>query len=181
MDCGKLISDYPLRCSRCAIKITALKLRKPIPNRYCEICNKKINFRTKSNRCRVCVRIGFKHTPQSKEKLREAMLGRIVTWGWKISKGKTFLTDEEREYGSEFDSSLREQVRFRDGYKCQVCGMSQLENGRQLDCHHIDYNKRNNILSNLIALCRSCHTGTNHKREYWTNYFHSLIKEKINV
>ncbi len=75
------------------------------------------------------------------------------------------------EYGAEFDNALKEQVRFRDNYKCQECGCSQLENGRQLDCHHIDYDKLNNILKNLIALCRKCHTKTNYNREYWIQYF----------
>ncbi len=80
--------------------------------------------------------------------------------------GKSF-----EEYGSDFDSNLKEKVRFRDQYKCLICGCSQLENGRQLDCHHIDYNKKNNNINNLVALCKSCHMKTNNRREYWTEYF----------
>jgi 5-methylcytosine-specific restriction endonuclease McrA len=76
--------------------------------------------------------------------------------------GKSF-----KEYGSEFDNQLKEQVRFRDRYKCQECGCTQLENGKQLDVHHIDYNKKNNLLINLIALCIRCHRKTNWNREYW--------------
>jgi 5-methylcytosine-specific restriction endonuclease McrA len=71
------------------------------------------------------------------------------------------------EYSPEFDSSLKEQVRFRDKYKCQLCGCSQLENGKQLDVHHKDYNKRNNNINNLISLCVRCHRKTNHNRVYW--------------
>ena len=76
--------------------------------------------------------------------------------------GKSF-----EEYGSEFDNNLKEQVRFRDKYKCQLCGCTQLENGRQLDCHHKDYDKKNNDINNLISLCKSCHLKTNHNRNYW--------------
>ncbi len=106
------------------------------------------------------------HTKESKRKLS-------------LSHGGTGIPYEFSEYGTEFDNALKEQVRFRDHYKCQVCGCSQLENGRQLDCHHIDYDKENNKLINLIALCVRCHMKTNGNREYWQNLFENRIKEKI--
>ena len=46
---------------------------------------------------------------------------------------------------------------------------------KKLDCHHIDYNKKNCSLNNLITLCRSCHMKTNTNRNYWINYFNSLL------
>ncbi len=47
---------------------------------------------------------------------------------------------------------------------------------KKLDVHHIDYDKTNNNIENLIILCGSCHTKTNGKnnREYWTNYYKKL-------
>jgi hypothetical protein len=84
-----------------------------------------------------------------------------------LSHGGTGIPGELSEYGPEFDSSLKEQARFRDGYKCQVCGCPQLENSRALDIHHIDYDKENNELNNLVSLCRSCHTKTNTNRIHW--------------
>ena len=89
-----------------------------------------------------------------------------------LSHGGTGIPGELSEYGEKFDNDLREQVRFRDNYKCQVCGCSQLENKKQLDVHHIDYNKKNNNINNLIALCRRCHMKTNINREYWRKYFY---------
>ncbi len=81
--------------------------------------------------------------------------------------GKSF-----EEYGAEFDNSLKEQIRFRDKYQCQMCGCSQLENGRQLDCHHIDYDKKNNSVDNLIALCHKCHCKTTQgDRNKWQLFF----------
>ena len=82
------------------------------------------------------------------------------------------------EYGEDFDNDLREHIRFRDNYKCQICGCSQLENGKQLDVHHIDYDKKNCKTNNLISLCRICHMKTNGHRKYWINYF-STKKEEI--
>ena len=72
-------------------------------------------------------------------------------------------------------NALKEKVRFRDNYKCKICGCSQLENGRQLDVHHKDYNKENNELNNLVALCKSCHTKTTNSRKYWTKYFSKRV------
>ncbi len=67
--------------------------------------------------------------------------------------------------------TFKEQVRLRDNYKCQVCGCSEVENNRRLSIHHIDYDKKNLNINNLISLCNSCHTKTNKKRNYWENYF----------
>ena len=93
-----------------------------------------------------------------------------------LAKGGTGIPRENSEYGAEFDNSLKEQVRDRDKYKCKMCGCSQLENGQQLDVHHIDYNKRNCKMNNLITLCRSCHLKTNSKnKEYWIN----LLKNEV--
>jgi hypothetical protein len=78
------------------------------------------------------------------------------------------------KYPMEWTSILRESIRTRDDYVCQECGIHQEElQGRfkNLDIHHIDYNKDNLDPSNLISLCRSCHIRTNHHREYWIEHF----------
>ena len=96
--------------------------------------------------------------------------GKLTRSRISLARGGTGIPYENTEYGAEFDNVLKEQVRFRDNYKCQICGCSQLENGKQLDVHHIDYDKKNCKISNLISLCVSCHRKTNARREYWKNY-----------
>lgn len=103
-----------------------------------------------------------KHRPWSKE----------VKSKLSLSHGGTGIPYQNTEYGSEFDNALKEQIRFRDQYKCRMCGCSQLENGKQLDVHHVDYNKNHNIQKNLISLCMKCHRKTNSNREYWKQYFY---------
>lgn len=71
-------------------------------------------------------------------------------------------------YGIKFNKDLKDEIRQRDGYACQLCGAK--ENGYKLHVHHIDYDKQNNDALNLIALCRPCHVKTNGNRDYWTNY-----------
>jgi hypothetical protein len=82
-------------------------------------------------------------------------------------------------YPFEFDSELKEKIRQRDHYRCQICGKTQEENHRALDVHHIDYDKDNIKLENLISLCPKCHCRTNNNRNYWKEYFKS--KELINA
>jgi len=74
-------------------------------------------------------------------------------------------------YGIEFNDDLRKQIRKRDGNVCQYCGISEEKLRRVLSVHHIDYDKKNNSEDNLISLCNSCHTRTNHNRAFWLSYF----------
>ena len=57
---------------------------------------------------------------------------------------------------------------------CKICKKNEKENKEKLTVHHIDYNKKNSKKSNLVALCRSCHTKTGFNREYWKCYFSGL-------
>ena len=77
-------------------------------------------------------------------------------------------------YPTDWVDLLKESIRQRDNYVCQICGIHQSElKGwyKKLDVHHIDYNKDNCDPKNLTALCRNCHIKTNGNREYWGKYF----------
>jgi len=81
-------------------------------------------------------------------------------------------------YSYDWTDILRESIRERDNYVCQICGIHQDElNGwhKKLDIHHIDYNKDNLNPDNLITLCHRCHSKTNYNREYWINFLRHLI------
>jgi DEAD/DEAH box helicase domain-containing protein len=72
-------------------------------------------------------------------------------------------SNDPNEYGPIWPQ-IREQVRARDGFRCQVCGAA--EDGRQHDVHHkIPFRTFQsaalaNRLENLITLCRNCHQKT---------------------
>lgn len=60
---------------------------------------------------------------------------------------------------------LAEEIRKRDEYRCGRCGKTQEENGQKLSVDHIipwrmfvDDKTAANDPSNLISLCRSCHS-----------------------
>lgn len=71
----------------------------------------------------------------------------------------------EPYYGLTWDAARR-AVRIRDKV-CQGCGISPKELGRSLDVHHLkpfrtfgrNRHQEANDLSNLVALCPTCHTA----------------------
>lgn len=85
--------------------------------------------------------------------------------------GKSF-----EPYGTDFNNALKRQVRKRDNYTCQECNYTEEKLGYKLHSHHIDYDKTNNIIENLISLCRSCHTQTNFTRDSWKEYFNNKLQ-----
>jgi len=65
---------------------------------------------------------------------------------------------------------IQERVRERANHCCEQCGM-EFHEGTNIakeairrdglpyvgTCHHIDYDKSNNRMENLVYLCQSCH------------------------
>ena len=78
-------------------------------------------------------------------------------------------------YPQEFDNDLKEQIRQRDNYTCQLCGIIQKKLNRKLDVHHIDYIKKNCSRNNLISLCSPCNFKVNTNKNYWIGYFKGII------
>lgn len=78
-------------------------------------------------------------------------------------------------YPLEWRETLRESIRQRDNYICQKCHMPQRELLRKLSIHHIDYIKENLDPENLISLCNACNCEVNFNREYWINYFRTIL------
>ncbi len=84
----------------------------------------------------------------------------------KILSQEGLWSNAPNDYGPGWNR-IRERVRERDGFNCQVCG--RMENGREHDVHHrvpfrtfrddagrID-RERANRLDNLVTLCPECH------------------------
>jgi len=129
---------------------------------------------------------GRKHTEEEKRKRSEKMKNHKVSeetrkkiscsrkgnkhWNWK--GGMSYEI-----YPVDWTDDLRESIRKRDSYICQICEIHQDElTGwhKQLSIHHIDYNKDNLNPNNLITLCVNCHTKTNFNRKYWIDYFKNV-------
>ncbi len=150
------------RCSRIDIKRRGIMRGKNNPNwrpdtwkiYICEYCGKKYQkLAIEESRTHYC----------SLECRNRGNVGeRASNWRGGVSF---------EPYSKEFNGILRRYIRKRDEYTCQLCNIK--ENGQAHDCHHIDYNKENNCLSNFILLCRSCHMPTNGNRFFWESNFKS--------
>ena len=126
---------------------------------YCIDCDKRIK-NIYSKRCRKC------SGKIVSEKIKGKKNGQYV-------HGKSF-----KPYPLGWTKTFKEQIRYRDGYKCQICGKPEVENCRKLDVHHIDYDKENIDPENLTSLCKSCHMKTNGNRDYWYVYCIYIMEEK---
>ena len=98
----------------------------------------------------------------------------LQTTGYWLTLSETTITHlretgnwstDPNDYGPDWPK-IRERVRTRDGFRCQVCCTP--ENGRQHDVHHKipfrNFKTQNGIdlvqahrLDNLVTLCPSCH------------------------
>lgn len=73
-------------------------------------------------------------------------------------------------YSFEFNRARKGMVKSRDDFACRLCGID-----KKLLIHHIDYDKKNFSLENLITLCLSCNSKVNGNRAHWVRYFRDLL------
>lgn len=104
---------------------------------------------------------------ETKEKLRQYKGEKSSSWKGGIS----WLP-----YCDKFNEPLKEAVRERDLYTCQLCGKLQEENYRKLPVHHIHYDKEN-CYPDLICLCSSCNPKVNTNRDYYENLFMNKLND----
>ncbi len=128
------------------------------------LINRKINF------CVDCgKRLTGHHNPQ---RCNSCAKKKSLNPQW--NNGSSF-----EPYPVTFNQQLRDRIRVRDNFKCQLCGVPELECKTRLHIHHIDYNKGNCNMNNLLSLCSNCHSKTNIKRNFWRIYFQKTIMNGV--
>ena len=74
-----------------------------------------------------------------------------------------------------FNKKLKKEVWKRCGRICLLCGKLEEDEfifiKRRLAVHHIDHDKNNLKLENLILLCSRCNSRVNSNDFYWRKYF----------
>jgi len=92
--------------------------------------------------------------------------------------GRSFIP-----YCLKFNEKKKEEIRNRDNRVCQLCGKSEIENGRRLSVHHIDGDKMQGCNGNnwyLTTLCITCNTQADTtEKEFLIVSNKSLRKERI--
>jgi hypothetical protein len=133
-----------------------------VRKRFCIDCNKELNrmaYNEGNKRCKSCARKHEYKDPSNHP-----------NWLGGLSR---------LPYTIEFNASLKESIRIRDGHKCQKCGKTEKQElkdfNKCLAIHHIDYNKENCSPENLISLCCECNTKSNKNRDFWFAYFTEVV------
>lgn len=158
----------------CSLRCTSLQgwkvaLVRQTFEKPCDICGKTMKTRptrVKQGRGKYCSKIcywkGMSITQSSKthsEKTRIKMSNKR-----KGELNPAFIHGESEsmsQYNSKFNLLLKEKIRKRDSYICKMCSA---KNSKTV--HHLDHNKLNNKLENLITLCNSCHSSYHRTYEY---------------
>ncbi len=144
--------------------------------------------------------VGRRLSEETKRKISKASLGKHVTEDtknklskatkehWRNPKYRAKLSGENHvfwlggksfePYTKEFNEQMKYLIRMKDGFTCQLCGIPESETTTNLPIHHIDYNKKNSMPSNLISLCNICNPKVNRNRDYWTAYFRDLLNKR---
>lgn len=75
------------------------------------------------------------------------------------------------------DKEYKNDIKLRDGNKClnPYCESKNIDN---LVIHHIDYNKKNCSLNNLITVCKSCNSKANKDREWHTSWYKAILNRR---
>ena len=110
--------------------------------------------------------LGTRASEETKEKMRRSRPDQTGPKNPAWNGGSSFV-----EYPLGWNRTFTEQIRYRDKYTCQICGVHEADCVRKLHVHHKDYNKKNISTTNLVSLCHSCHSKTNFNRKYWKAYF----------
>ena len=163
----------------------------------CELDNLEIISRADWNKIHL---IGHEVSDETKQKLSIAHKGKIlsddhkrkiglsVSRRWREGEFESIHVGSSNPrwkggvkflvYPKEFDDKLRQLIRKRDNHECQTCRKS-VYRSRYGHVHHIDGNKNNNIESNLVLICASCHSiihGRNNIRSDKINEYRSKLK-----
>jgi hypothetical protein len=100
-------------------------------------------------------------TDRSKKKMSKSMKGR-----WKGGAFKDRVHGTSGKYAAKHPNwrswgkyAYREILSQHEVQVCRICG-----NKQYLQAHHIDQNRENYLLSNLLWACRSCHAWYFHFR-----------------
>ena len=154
------------------------------------LINRKVSEETREKMSQ-----SFKKRTRSKEhcrKISEGNKGKVISME---TRGKIGLANIGKKAGEKhhnwqggksyepytyhFNEKLKEKIRKRDGRICSLCAKTEIENGKRLAVHHMDYVKENCSEDNLITLCISCNIKVNSNRVFWTGFFAGYLVSKI--
>lgn len=138
----------------------------------CDYCSKKFelsktlyNKRIKRNKHFYCSKECCNESKKRKIELECANCGKkIYTTPHKLKQSKSGKKFCSQSCSNSYNNTMRKKeslntyrrIAFEQyEHKCKICGWNK--DKRILEVHHIDENRKNNKINNLIILCPICH------------------------
>ena len=129
------------------------------------------NHSEKTKRLMSKLKKGIRLSEEHKRKISLSEKGKKLTSEHiaKISGANHYMWQNGKSfepYSIDFNRKLKRKIKKRDNYMCKFCGSVS-----DLSIHHINYDKQDSRLKNLITLCRRDNSLANFNRDYWKNYY----------
>lgn len=127
--------------------------------KYCSIeCRTKAQFTGKRMYCFVCKKEVYRQQKElEKSKSGNYFCSKRCQTIW---RNKYLFSDENHANWINSEASYRERIKRSS--KEKVCMLCQTKDIRVLAVHHLDRNRKNNKIENLIWLCHNCHYLVHH-------------------
>lgn len=182
-----------ITCDYCGKEFERIRNRvKPTKN-FCSVeCRAKSTKVREVRNCSYCGKTierkksSFKNATGDGERVdvycsRECMAKHYFESGKTAGENNGCWTGGKDSYRGDNWFHIRNEIRQRDNYMCQNCGITEEELGMQMSVHHIipyilfkGNDKLANQHTNLISLCESCHrlahSGDNHPSHFYEKY-----------
>jgi 5-methylcytosine-specific restriction endonuclease McrA len=129
------------RCYRCKARHNNKLAKMPKQWLRCTKCGVEFISKRGKQMCVICAY-------EEKDQKRQAA---NLRWYNYVRETKIKNAKTKRDFGGNY-----QKVLARDNYQCQMCKRSA-SSSVQLEVHHIDGNKANSAITNLIVLCSRHH------------------------
>jgi hypothetical protein len=157
-----LTPEYRIFCDKCSRRMTGLKR----PDHAAKMRGKNNpNFGGKSTTYKSYLKNSLSHLGSSNSRWRG---------------GVSF-----EPYCQKFNLPFRKRVRARYSNRCVECKRTPEENGRELDVHHVNFDKQTcckdgEVITDqkFVALCRSCHSYATHHLEWAIEHYTRIVDEE---
>lgn len=146
------------KCRYCGNKFAARIYK----NYVAEFCSQKCNNSSRSNKikvkCDFCGKIIFRQPSEISRSEFNFCSRKCKENAMRTDSDDKFLKMKPTHYntGNGTVAYRRKAFNYYQN-ECSACGYK--EHSEVLDVHHIDSNRENNAIDNLIILCPNCHAG----------------------
>lgn len=148
LECGHFTKNPKFCSSSCAAKYNNREYpKRKVQKSYCKNCGAELNGKKVRNKfCSTECHIQYKNKVYIKKWI-----------GGEVSGG----------HPSKMSAYVRNYLIDKASGKCERCGWNEVNPyiGRSLlEIHHLDGDRSNNTLENLVVLCPNCHSLTENYR-----------------